>query len=110
MYALACRWESVGWHPVSQLTLTSNEATPQPQPPNQTKTPPKTQTKPTETHHADDRVKLAGRQAKARHDAADRRVAAGDKGVGAKVDVEHRRVGALDEDALAGVVGLVDVP
>lgn len=62
------------------------------------------------THHADDRLKFVGREAQARDDAADGGVAASDKGVGTKVQVQHRRVGALNQDALARVVRIVDVP
>lgn len=41
--------------------------------------------------------------------AANGRVGRGDKGVGAKVQVQHGCVGALDQDAAASVMCVVDV-
>ena len=50
-----------------------------------------------------DVLDVEGRDGQAGDDAADARVGAGDEGVGAVVDVEHERVGALDQHALAGL-------
>ena len=57
---------------------------------------------------ADDGLELVGREAEAGAHAAQRRVGGGDKRVGAKVEVEHGGVGALDEHPLARLVLLVD--
>ena len=54
------------------------------------------------THHP---VDAARRQAGADAGAARRRVGGGDKGIGAEIDVEHRALGALQQDPLPRPVG-----
>lgn len=61
------------------------------------------------THHANNGIKLGRGEAQACHDAANAGVAAGDKGVGTKVNVQHGCVGSLYQDAFALAVGLVDI-
>ena len=60
-------------------------------------------------YHADERVVLAGGQAQAGGNAADGRVGGGHIRVRAEVQVKHGGVGTLDEDALALVIGILDV-
>src|SRR5690606_34692630 len=58
--------------------------------------------------HADHAVDPGGADAGAHADATGDRVGRGDEGIGPVVDVEHRGLGALEEDGLALVEHLVD--
>ena len=62
-----------------------------------------------QTHHANDGLKLAGRQAQASCHAPNAGVGGGHKGVGPKVEVQHGGIGSLHQDTLAALVGLIHV-
>ena len=57
----------------------------------------------------DDVVNLGGVDGKTSDDATETGVAGGDVGVGAVVDIQHESVGALDEDLVAAVLGLLHI-